>query len=143
MSIPHELFAFSTETVRLILIHCHLPIRRQTSDRPRFSPLLCTVAHIRCALPKDIRLSQIADDGIPFCQSRYTPSYMLVVVLPIKILCNFYNFLQAMIAFMTTFHIRERQEKKFLLSAAEDNTQDLLRHGVSDIPILSYVFSYV
>lgn len=48
-----------------------------------------------------------------------------------------------MIAFMTTFHIRERQEKKFLLSAAEDNTQDLLRHGVSDTPILSYVFSYV
>ncbi|OZT03141.1 hypothetical protein CHL74_12000 [Prevotella sp. 885] len=68
---------------------------------------------------------------------------MLVFILPIKILCNFYNFLQAMIAFMTTFHIRERQEKKFLLSAAEDNTQDLLRHGVSDTPILSYVFSYV
>lgn len=48
-----------------------------------------------------------------------------------------------MIAFMTTFHIRERQEQKFLLSAAEDSTQDLLRHGVGDNPILSYVFSYV
>lgn len=143
MSIPHELFAFSTETFRLIVIHCHLTLRRQTSDRPRFSPILCTVVHIRCALPKDIRLSQIADDGIPICQSRYTPSYMLVVILPIKVLCNFQNLLQAMIAFMTTFHVEERQEKKFLLSAVEDNTQDLLRHGVSDIPILSYVFSYV
>lgn len=48
-----------------------------------------------------------------------------------------------MIAFMTIFHVEERQEKKCLLSAAENNTQDLLRHGVSDTPILSYVFSYV
>lgn len=49
MSIPHELFAFSTETVRLILIHCHLPLRRQTSDRPRFSPS-CVRSHISGAL---------------------------------------------------------------------------------------------
>ena len=48
-----------------------------------------------------------------------------------------------MIAFMTIFHVEERQEKKCLLSAAENNTQDLLRYGVSDTPILSYVFSYV
>lgn len=44
---------------------------------------------------------------------------------------------------MTIFHVEERQEKKCLLSAAENNTKDLLRHGVGDNPILSYVFSYV
>lgn len=130
MSIPHELFAFSTETFRLIVIHCHLPLRRQTSDRPRFSPLLCTVAHIRCALPKDIRLFQIADDGIPFCQSRYTTSYMLVVILPIKVLCNFQNLLQAMIVHSTS----EKGKKRSSFSVPPKTTSKTCSDMVSVTP---------